>query len=111
MSSGVSPPIREPSTIGDAGWAGAIFLPQTHRHATGNLFFARLQGYTRTYPFVPTQDLLVLKPGRDGDVVHALVDSKFVGQEWIVREDATHTKSKTYPRSELFFKEPNAIRT
>jgi len=36
------------------------------------------------------------------NVLQALVDSHFVAQEWIVRADARHAKSKTYKRSEVF---------
>jgi hypothetical protein len=103
MAIGMPPALREPSTIGDAGWNGAIFLPRKRRQSSSNLFFARLHGLTRTYPFLSTQDQLTLRPGRDTDVFRELVASNFVAQAWIVREDATHAKSKTYARSESFF--------
>ena len=42
------------------------------------------------------------------EVLQALMDSHFVAKEWIVREDATHAKSKTYKRADLLPREPYA---
>jgi len=47
-------------------------------------------------------DALSIMPSQDAGIFRALLDSGFTGEEWIVREDATHGKSKSYARSALF---------
>jgi len=37
----------------------------------------------------------------DSEVFQALMDSHFVANEWAVRDDTTHAKSKTYSRAEV----------
>lgn len=93
---------REPSRHCEDGWEGPIFLPENRRGKgrPGKWFCARLRGDTRTYPFLPSQDSLTIRPSPEREVLHALLDSHFVATEWIVREDATHAKSKTYTRPE-----------
>jgi hypothetical protein len=101
---------REPSRCGEDGWEGPVFLPE-HRRGKGrdsNLFVARLRGYTRTYPFLPATDSVAIRPSSDNEILQALSDSHFLAKEWIVREDATHAKSKTYKRDELLPRETHA---
>jgi serine/threonine protein kinase len=39
---------------GEGGWQGVIFLPQCGRsNDQGKLFFGKIAGITRTYPFLP----------------------------------------------------------
>src|SRR5438067_2909034 len=38
---------REPARVGDGGWHGPVYLP-ARKNGPGPLFFARLQGHTRT---------------------------------------------------------------
>jgi hypothetical protein len=94
---------REPSRHGEDGWEGPVFLPDLRqgKGRQGNLFFARLKGYTRAYPFVPSRDSVTIRASADSEVLQTLRDSHFVAREWIVREDATHAKSKTYKRSDM----------
>lgn len=94
-------PPREPSRIGEDGWEGPVFLPARGRtnDARGKWFFAKIQGQTHTYPFVHPADCLTIKPGRDGGILQALLDSQFTGTQWSIRQDATHAKSRTYPRT------------
>jgi hypothetical protein len=102
LQAGASAPRREPSRRGEGGWEGPVFLPASRRR-TGHserLFFARITGHTQTYPFLPGQDSMTIRPSPADEVLQALIDSHFVGREWAVREDATHAKSKTYKRSE-----------
>jgi hypothetical protein len=66
---------REPTSVTHEHWDMTIHLPRERK------FYARLTGLTRRYPFLPA-DVADL-PG-------------FTGEEWIVRDDATHAKSKTY---------------
>jgi hypothetical protein len=103
MRADTSGPGREPSRRGEDGWEGPVFLPESRRGkgCQGNLFFARIRGHTQTYPFLPAQDLVTLRPTPDSEVLQALLDSHFVAKEWAIREDATHAKSKTYKRAEV----------
>lgn len=68
---------REPVSVAHEEWEVTVHLPKERR------FYARLSGLTRRYPFLA------------GDVVDL---PRFRGEEWIVREDAVHAKSKTYGR-------------
>lgn len=91
---------REPLRSGEDGWEGAVFLPE-HRRGKGrqgNLFYARIRGHTQTYPFLPSKDSMTIRPSPDNDVLQALIDSRFVAEEWAIRADATHAKSKTYKK-------------
>jgi hypothetical protein len=95
---------REPSRCGDERWEGPVFLPESRpgKAGQGKLFVARLRGYARTYPFLPGTDSVAIRPSSDSEVLQALRDSHFLAKDWIVREDATHAKSKTYTRGYLF---------
>jgi hypothetical protein len=103
MGEGPSGLGREPSRCGEDGWDGPVFLPEgRHRGGRrGKLFVARLRGYTRTYAFLPGTDSVAIKPSPDSEVLQALRESHFVAKEWIIRDDATHAKSKTYKRADL----------
>ena len=94
---------RKPSCCRDDGWEGPVFLPEPRGRTTtrGKLFFARIRGYTKTYPFVQPDDSLEIKPSAGSPVLQALLESHFVPIEWILREDAEHAKSKTYKRSAM----------
>ena len=96
-------PGREPSQVGEDGWDGPVFLPEKHRSkdGPGRLFFARVRGNTRAYPLLPSQDVVAIKPSIGCEVLQALSDSHFVAQQWNIREDAAHAKSKTYKRTDL----------
>ena len=71
---------------------GAIYLPQSN-----NVFYARLGGYTETYAFAPT-DKIEIKASRQLPVFDWLAQSHFTPQEWRLRNNATHARSKTYKR-------------
>jgi len=92
---------RQTSHRGEDGWEGAIFLPGTSRRKghKGKVFFARLRGDSKTYPFLHSKDSMTIKPSPDCDILQALTESHFVAKEWIVRADATHARSKTYKRA------------
>ena len=76
------------------------------------MFVARLRGYTRRYAFLPGADSVAIRPPPDSEVLQALRDSHFVANEWIIREEATHAKSKTYKRADMLpgetYAEPTA---
>jgi hypothetical protein len=89
-------PVREPLRQGEEVWEGPIII--------GNgayVFFARLKGYTQTYPFLPANDSITIRPSSDTSIFQALIESDFVAKEWSVREDAAHARSKTYRRREV----------
>lgn len=89
---------RAPTRSGEAAWEGPIFLPE--RQGGGRkMFFARLRGHTQAYPFLPPHDTLAITPGPGGEALQALLDSGFAASEWVIRADARHAKSNTYPRS------------
>lgn len=99
MGSDVRSSRREPARSGADGWEGPIFLPEMHANRPGKYFFGRIGGHTETFPFENPGDSMTLNPQRSGDVLHALIDSAFTADEWHVRTDATHAKSKTYTRT------------
>jgi len=90
---------RKPSRCGEDGWEGPVFLPESRRGK--DLFFARIRGHTQAYPFLHGKDAVTIRPSPDSAILQALLDSHFVAKEWVVREDATHAKSKTYKRGEV----------
>lgn len=81
---------REPASVQEDGWEGPVWLPNNR------LFFARIRGETRTFPFLARTDALTIKPDPESKVLKTLIESDFVPTEWAIREDATHAKSKTY---------------
>lgn len=72
---------------------GAIFLPQSN-----NIFYAKLGGYTETYPVVAGTDTIEMRPSRRTPAFEWLGESQFAPQEWRLRNNATHARSKTYKR-------------
>ncbi len=88
----------EPLRVGKEGWGGPVLLPSRHdADEDGRLFFAKISGETRVYPYLDS-DNLELKPSDELDITRRLIESGFVGREWIVREDAKHARSKTCAR-------------
>jgi hypothetical protein len=97
MSSMERPAIR----TGDERWEGPVFLPPRGDASDHRLFFGRLSGHTVVYPF-SASDHFAIEPSAGGGALRPLADSRFHPQEWVVRADATHGKSKTYRRTEVF---------
>jgi hypothetical protein len=84
--------------MGEETWEGPVFLPRDWRGraAKDRFFFAKMKGQTAAYPLVRPEDALSIMPSQGAEIFRALLDSGFTGEEWLVREDATHGKSKTY---------------
>lgn len=81
----------------DDAWEGAIFLPSPAAGPARRRWFrARLGGFTVAYRFNPATDTLALKPGADAGLAKLLIDSQFAPEEWRIRTDATHARSRTY---------------
>lgn len=99
MGSGIVPPESPPH---QDGWDGPIFLPSRREgEGSSRLFFAKIHGATQPAVFQPSRDVLEIRPSRKFPVFQALIDSRFEATEWLVRQDAMHMKSKTYPISEF----------
>ncbi len=79
-------------------WEGPIFLPGKPAvpSAKHKLFYARLAGVTQRYPFHPDVDRLLINRSAGLPVFQWLLASNFTGQEWRLRVDATHARSRTY---------------
>ena len=86
----------EPGREETDAWEGPIFLPTRPGRRPERVFFARLRGDARVYPFRKDRDALSIRPSRRATDLHALVDSDFVACEWVVRAAAIHARSKTY---------------
>jgi hypothetical protein len=91
---------RAPTSVGPAGWEGPIHLPR--KRAEGSeplrLFHGKLTGVTHSYPFAAS-DTWSLSPMKQAPALKWLLESRFEPQEWVVRPNATHGKSKTLIRS------------
>lgn len=83
---------REALRHSDETWEGPIHI------SSGRQFFARLGGITQSYAFDPTRDVLKLQPASGVPVLQWLIDSNYRPQEWAIREDAHHARSKTFRR-------------
>ncbi len=79
------------------GWAGPIFLPSPAGVASDRrqVFFADLQGETTAYPYRPERDQFVVQRSLEWPVFDWLRESEFVGYEWTLRANATHSRTKT----------------
>ncbi len=97
----MSPPGRSAIRVGNESWEGPVFLPPRGVGDEGRLFFGRLSGHTMAYQFLST-DQFTMKAPFSSAGLQPLVDSRFSPQEWVVRTDATHGKSRTYRRKEVF---------
>lgn len=88
---------RTSAEISEQEWEGQIFLPCNPRRlaAKQQLYFAMLKGQTRTCPFIPMEDTLTIGHTRENDVFESLRGSNFTPTEWLIRENATHARTKT----------------
>ena len=84
----------------DEQWEGTIFLPRDANpaRAPDRYFHARLGGDTETYPFSSQTDLFELAPAAHDRAVQWLIASNFRAQEWRLRANATHARSRTFTR-------------
>jgi len=82
-------------------WEGPIFLPGSAEPNAARLFFGRLKGDTLTYTFL-AEDEISTEHEDDSGIFRLLADSSFIPQEWVIRLDATHGRSKTYQRAKTF---------
>jgi hypothetical protein len=101
MGAATGAPARPPAASAGSGWEGPVYLPGrgNDRGRGGKMFFARLRGRTETFPFLPSRDTLTLTPSQEVGAIQPLADSHFAATEWVLRADATHSKSRTYRRT------------
>jgi hypothetical protein len=90
-------PGRGPSRCEDRNWTGPVFLPNKRGKGDGPVryFPAALSGAAYAYPYLPSEDLLEIRPSREDTALRSLVESGFHGQEWVLVEDGTHAKGRT----------------
>jgi hypothetical protein len=100
MSAGSSASSRRPARCREEGWEGPIFLPRAKSRGEREVFFGRLGGHMHAYPFLP-EDELTIHPTDQVPILGWLVESEFAGQEWGIRETATHARSRTVKRSSV----------
>lgn len=103
MQRGDTPTTRTPTHVREEALVARIMLP-SRMHSTRRqrkMFFARISGNTHVYPFMAGEDTVVIHPQADGDVFHTLLESDFLPEQWIVRSNAAHAKSRTYNRGEI----------
>ena len=93
-------PERVALRSGNEAWEGPVFLPRIRRGG-GRYFVAKMSGQSTAYSFLQEVDALSITPSRDTGIFRALLDSDFTAEEWLVRENARHGKTKTYPQSKL----------
>ena len=83
----------------DVVWEVPVHLPGLRANrGPGKLFYARLSGVTQTVAFAPDRDTFEIPPAVDDGALRSLLDSQFSPREWIIRAEATHSKSKTVRR-------------
>lgn len=88
---------REPAREEDLDWLVPIYLPNRRDGVATerNVFHARIAGSTRIYPFDPERDCLTFNHKSDLPAVRFLAESDIVGQEWHIRSDSIHARTKT----------------
>jgi hypothetical protein len=91
---------REPLRRGFEIWDGPIFLPMKSGAPfdTQYVFYGKMHGQANVYPLDRYLDMDSISPAPEAEVFQQLIDSDFTGEEWSVKEDATHARSKTYRR-------------
>jgi hypothetical protein len=81
----------------DEVWDVPICLP-TQSGQRRKVFYAQLAGQTRTVPFDRERDIFAVHDASQHPALGWLAESQFAPRQWIVRPNATHSKSKTTER-------------
>lgn len=89
---------RLPKFEGDDKWEGRVYLPYNYikKENRYKWFYAGVSGDTKKYVYSKTEDELVLNNTAPDKVFECLNKSNIAGYEWIIRDNAFHSKSKTY---------------
>lgn len=96
--------LREPIRTGEEGWQGAIFIRQKPGISApdSGVYYGKTSGHARVYSFLRYADRININATAETQGLQMLTDSGFRGEEWAVRTDATHGRSKTFRRRQLF---------
>jgi hypothetical protein len=78
---------------------GPAYLPRG-KAQIGKVYYVRIRGKTEISPFDGSVDTFAIKDASE-PVLLSLAESGFVPQEWHLRPDAYHARSKTYARTIL----------
>jgi hypothetical protein len=87
---------RSLAAVGQQGWEGPIYLARDARPSATKrkLYFASIKGETRAMPFDAEKDVLTICTTHI-DELQSLRESNFTPTEWLIRENATHARTKT----------------
>jgi hypothetical protein len=90
---------REPIHSGQC-WEPTIFLPTrlSKPNAPPKQFFARFSGDTQVFSYLPDRDRITIQPSAAAPILQSLIDSRFAGRQWMIRQSGTHARSKTVIR-------------
>ena len=79
-------------------WEGPVFLPDLKGLYLdkSRYYFSKMEGLTYTIPFALDKDIFNIRPNLENPVIRQLADSHFTPEEWAIREEGGHLKSKTY---------------
>jgi hypothetical protein len=97
MSADSTAQARRPARTAEEISEGPIFLPSRLGQSSRKVFFARLEGLADVYPFMPG-DTLKLAPTARAPIIEWLIESDFAPQEWLIRTNAVHGRSKSVDR-------------
>jgi hypothetical protein len=91
---------RSPIHSGYECWEPTIFLPMRNSrpNAPAKQFFARLGGDTQVYSFLSDRDQITIQLSAAAPILQSLIDSRFTGRQWMIRQNGTHARSKTVTR-------------
>lgn len=89
-------------------WEGRVHLPR--RHGAEWCFHAEMSGPSRRFAFDPVHDTLAISPAEDVPVLGWLLESGFMGSEWLLRRHAVHAKSRTVAERRSLAAPPEKIR-
>lgn len=104
MSADSTAATRPPVRTAVEGFKGPAFLPRPAKSGSGpgKFFYADIDGLTQAHPFDRTRDTFRLHPSADCPVLAWLAESHFEPTEWLIRDDATHGKSRTFRRGDVW---------
>lgn len=94
---------RSAKSDADEEWLGYLLVPNRVGASAQRqqAFIARLRGRTQRFAFDPQQDELRISAGTSTWARSPFADCDFVADEWVIRGDGFHAKSRTYRLTEI----------
>lgn len=86
---------RDPQIQPDAVWQGRIFIPNRMK-GEPRFFVGRLAGEAVVCPFSAAHDRFEMQDEGAPELIRILRESGFTPRQWSVRNDGSHSRSKTY---------------